>query len=177
MASLLDSVDIPEDEDVYDRDFRPEFTEEFRPAFSDLEQDPAPGAPAGSSIGRRAASKLKPPTGPPASAAFKRRVSAELQVYMELLAGTISIRDEICGTAFSDNAKEACDRIAAILCRYPDLAQKIVSSGMLGDLVGLGLVASRIGRVIAAHHVTKTIGNDESGDDLDDELYPPYRPH
>ena len=150
------------------------------PVFSDadvpdspaslLEPDPEPGAPAP----RPRGPLLKPATAGPVTPALKKRISGELEAYIEMMAIPLVFRDEVCGAAVHAQAKPIADAIARILARYPDLAHKFLATGVLGDWIALGLAVKPVIEAVYAHHVAKP--QEETDDGADFGAYPAYRP-
>jgi hypothetical protein len=176
MTSLLDRVNHTELED----EFKPDYGEEFQGEFEgEFESDPAPGdeqpAQEPRGMARRAAEKMKP-SASPVTAAMRRRISAEIQLYLELLGGVVSLRCEECGTAMQDQTKAVADRCASILGRYPDLANKLVSTGVLADWVGLAMALKPVASTVL-HHRQHTEQEPESDSAAGAYVPPPYRPH
>lgn len=173
MGSLLDRLDTSE----MGTEFEPEFSQEFEPEY---EQDPVPeldpetaAAPASKRIGARFR-----PAGPVVNAATRRRISAELQVYCELVAGLGSLKCEPCAEVARKQIKPFCDRAASIIGRYPDLAEKLIKTGAIGDWIGVASALAPVAQSVVSHHVTHTREHDELGETggIDPGQYPAYRP-
>jgi len=172
-VGLLDRVSVAEQ----DTDFPDEFETEFQDDFNDgYEQDPAPmEVPDRVPRSRAALARIRP-TQAPVSARTRKRISAELQVWGEILAMPLQARDPICGEVVAQQMEPVCDRISAILGRYPDLAAKFLGSTVAADVVGLLAALKPIAMVVTAHHITHTIGDNGDDAQLDLDQYPAYQP-
>lgn len=171
MGSLLDQAEAP----VFDAQFSDDFGDDFP---DELEVDPpsaafAPEAPP--TIGKRLAKVT--PAGPVVSAATRRRIAAEIQLYVEVLAGITEIKCEECAKVIEAHSKKVAERAADILGRYPDMAEKFIKSGLIAAVVGLGAAVKPIAKQVIGHHVTHSIGEEGGhGDATDYAEYGPYRP-
>jgi hypothetical protein len=167
MASLLDKINgrdtAPDIESEVPDEFPQEWAEEYV-------QDPAPG-PA------KAAPKklLTVKTTGQITPAMKRRIAAELEAYVQMMAIPVIMRDEVCGGVIHDQAKDIADSIATILSRYPDLAHKFLATGVLGDWVKLLIAIKPIVTVVYSHHISKKT-EEEDHDTPDYSTYPAFRP-
>lgn len=137
-------------------------------AFGESQSLPMPG--------RKVAAKLKP-TGQPVSAAMRRRIAVEVQLYLEMVVGVGEMYCQPCAMVWDAHVKTISDRAAALISLYPDLAAKFVGSGMIPALVGLGAALRQPVRQVVGHHITHTIRDESSDDDsaTDYAGYQPYR--
>lgn len=167
MASLLDKINgretAPESESEFPDEFPQEWAEEYV-------QDPVPG------VAKGAPKKLLTvKTHGAITPGMKKRISAELEAYIQMAAIPVILRDEVCGGVINEQAKDVADAIATILSRYPDLAHKFLATGVLGDWLKLLLASKKILTVVYAHHIGKR-AEEEDHDTPDYSTYPAYRP-
>lgn len=106
--------------------------------------------------------------------ALKKRISAELEAYVEFAAIPIVLRDEVCGTVLHEQARPIADAITAILSRYPDLAHKFLQTGILGDWLKLGVALQPVLKTIWEHHVKAKPADEEVAGEQ--PTYPAWRP-
>jgi hypothetical protein len=106
--------------------------------------------------------------------ALRKRISAELEAYIEFAAIPIVLRDEVCGGVLHEQARPIADAITAILSRYPDLAHKFLQTGVLGDWLKLGVALQPVLKTMWDHHVKAKPEQEESADDQ--PVYPAWRP-
>jgi hypothetical protein len=130
--------EIPDEipDPVLDRDQDPE-----------LPPDPAP-APVGSSFSLPvvvSSGKVTP--------ALKKRISAELEAYIEMAALPLVMSDPHCGTAIHEQAKPMADAIAQILSRYPEIAHKFMAAGVFGDWLKLLMAVRPVVMAVYSHHI------------------------
>jgi hypothetical protein len=173
MGSLLDRIRGVEFEPHPDLESIPdipgEIPDRVPDEWSELTPDPVPGAR------KSSGPAFVPKTHGNVTPALKKRISAELEAYIEFAAMPVIMRDPTCGGALHDQAKPIADSITAILAKYPDLAHKFLATGMLGDWLKLGIAFQPVIKAIWDHHVVKTPeGGQGDGLDLDD--FEPYRP-
>ncbi len=168
MVSLLDKIKAVENGQEIDEEPGEEPGEEPAFGWDDLPPDPAP-------VNRRSSGPVVPKTYGKVTPAMKKRIAAELEVYIELLAMPVMMRDQHCGGAIHDNAGKVADAISQILARYPDVAHKFVTTGVFADGLKLALALKPIGEAIWEHHVVKTEGGNDS-ERLDLDSFQRYRP-
>lgn len=167
MASLLDRLKGPETGPELNPEVPDHVPEEWAP---ELAQDPAPGKakPVRAKLRTSATSGNVTP-------ALRKRISAEIEAYIELVAMPVILRDETCGAVLHEQAQPIADALTAILARYPDLAHKFLATGVLGDWIKLAVVVKPVIEVGWRHHVAKQPEQGEQGD-LDVDAFPAYRP-
>ena len=174
MASLLDkasTADIPES---LDSEFAQEFGGEFEQdlpsaAFGEQQSLPTPG--------RKVAARLRT-TGPPVSAAMRRRIAVELQLYLEMAVGIGEMACPECAEVWDAHVKNISERGAALIALYPDLAEKLIGSGAIPAIVGLGAALRKPVAQVVRHHITHSIGSEDTSHDGTPDYgeYPAYRP-
>jgi hypothetical protein len=109
--------------------------------------------------------------------ALKKRISAEIEAYVEFAALPLVMRDPTCGTVVHAQARPIGDAIAQILSRYPDLAHKFLQTGVLGDWLKLAAVLQPVLKVVYEHHIVKKPEENEVDDRADyTTSYPSFRP-
>ena len=138
-----------------------------------LAQDPPPGSSKAPRPKLRQAT-----TGGNVTPALRKRISAELEAYVEFAALPLVLRDPVCGGALHEQAKPIADAITAILARYPDLAHKFLATGVLGDWLKLGVALHPVLKAMWEHHIKATPDDQvEGGADGQPEInYPAWRP-
>jgi hypothetical protein len=170
MASLLDRVSTAELQTEIGDEFPAEFADQFEQDLpSAAFAEPAP-------IGRKL--RVRAPKQAPVSATMKRRIAAEIQLYLEMVVGVGEMYCSDCAAVWEEHSKKIADRAAAIIARYPDMAEKFIGSGMIAEIVALGAALRQPVKQIVGHHVTHTISHEheEPADDGDYAAYAPYRP-
>ncbi len=170
MASLLDRVSTAELQTEIGEEFPAEFAEQF-------EQDlPSAAFAEPATIGRKL--RVRAPKQAPVSATMKRRIAAEIQLYLEMVVGVGEMYCSDCAAVWEEHSKKIADRAAAIIARYPDMAEKFIGSGMIAEIVALGAALRQPVKQLVGHHVTHTISHEHEGteDDGDYAAYAPYRP-
>lgn len=164
MASLLDRIkgveSVPETVDGIPDEVPAEWSEGFNP-------DPVPGPAV-------KASPLTPKTSGNLTPALKKRLSAELEMYIEFMAMPVLMRDPTCGQAIHDQAAPIAAAVMQILSRHPELAHKFLATGNIGDWIKLAVALQPVGKVVWDHHIVKT-GTEEQEPAGDFDL-PAYRP-
>lgn len=136
--------------------------------------DPAPGRP---SKGR--AARPAPVSRRPVSAAARKRVTDEIDAYIKMAALAWSIRDQHCGPVLNDQSRAIAESLAELISRNPALVQWVETSGVLTDWAKLAMAVGPVVSAFRAHHVTKTVTDDEGGSDAgiaDWSRYPAYQP-
>lgn len=169
MASLLDRLSgIKISEKISDEigneipDEIPEgWAEEFTP-------DPPPGT-------AKPVKPLTPKTAGPVGPALKKRISAEIEMYIELAAMPIVMRDPQCGGALHAQAAPIAAAITQILSRYPEMAHKFLATSAMGDWLKLAMALQPVGQAVWEHHITKPL-EEVTSDTLDLDAFPVYRP-
>lgn len=137
---------------------------------ADLAPDPEPG----DAVPKRGpASPAK--TSGTVTPTLKKRIEAEVAMYIEFAAMPIVLRDEVCGNAIHQQAEPIAKAITQILSRYPDLAHKFLATGNIGDWIKLAVALQPVGKVIWEHHVTKP-EQEVTAPDVDFDNFEPYRP-
>lgn len=152
-TSLLDRVDLDDLHAATDGELPEE-----------LERDPAP-AENTRKRRRRKVSEAVRPAGRPVTSTTRKRIAAELQAYIELAAIPVVMKDPLCGGAIHAQAEPCAEAIAGILGRYPDLAEKFLATGLIGDWIKLAMAVKPIVETVWAHHVTKVIGAEGGPDE------------
>lgn len=150
----------------------------------DLLLDPDP-APAGSAEAPPAArqkwlargterrGRLKlPKAGPRTTAAREKRIAAEIHMYGLMLAGPVAMRDDECGPVIVEQLDDISSAMARILGRYPDLADKIIETGILGDFAKLFAALWPVLKVIKAHHTGPRRDTDDDAPGFDPSQFP-----
>lgn len=166
---MLDRVDL----DAADVTDGPEPPEEYDP-------DPEPSVPA--ARGRRKIRDAVKPSGATINATQRKRLVAELEAYAELAALSVIVRDPVCGQAVHDQARPVAEALAAILARYPDMASKILGTGMVGDWLKLLMAVKPIVAAVWSHHIVRPVDSPAEGvtsatpGPADLNLYPAWRP-
>lgn len=170
MASLLDRLKGTDN----DPEITPEIPDEIPPEWFDggppLAPDPVPGSAKAPRQRLRQAT-----TGGNVTPALKKRISAEIEAYVEFAAIPIVLRDEVCGGVLHEQARPIADAITAILSRYPDLAHKFLQTGVFGDWLKLGVALTPVVKAFYSHHVAAK-PDEEEGSAGDQPIYPAYRP-
>jgi hypothetical protein len=173
MGTLLDRIKGIETTREMDPDFDPEFDGEIPdsvpPEWAGLTPDPAP-------VPRKGTEPLVPKVYAKITPALKKRISSELEVYIELMAMPIVMRDPVCGGAIHEQAKPMADAIAQILSRHPEIASKFLATGMIGDWLKLLAAVQPIASAVWAHHITSTPEQAPGGDGFDLNNFDPNRP-
>lgn len=126
--------------------------------------------------GRKAVAKLRP-SGATLSAAMRKRVSAELRLYLELVVGVGEMYCEPCAAVWSEHLERIAERGTAVMALYPDLAAKFIGTGAIPVVIGLAAALREPVRQMVRHHVTRTLSyEDEQDQGVDYGNLPPYRP-
>ena len=174
MGTLLDrlkGVETSRENDPdLDDDFSGEIPDNVPPEWAGLTPDPAPvpHKPSRDALVPKTFGKITP--------ALKRRISGELEVYIDLVAMPIVMRDPVCGGALAEQAKPIADAIAQILSRHPEIAHKFLATGMIGDWLKLFAAVQPIAATVWAHHVTDKPDAEDGGDGFDLNNFDPNRP-
>ena len=148
--------------------------------LSGLDADPAPDATV--KQGKRPARKAQVVGGPAptrVTPVMQKRISAEIEAYVEFAALPLLMRDPTCGGALHEQAKPIAEAIAQILSRYPDLAAKFLATGVLGDWLKLGLALQPVLKALWTHHVVKPPEDEQEtavNPNVAETLYPSFRP-
>lgn len=142
--------------------------DEVPPEWSGLTPDPAP-------VPRKAADPLMPKIYPKITPALKRRISGELEVYIDLMAMPLVMRDPVCGGAVAQQAKPLADAIAQILSRHPEIASKFLATGMIGDWLKLFAAVQPIAQTVWSHHISTRPAEQEE-ESFDINSFDPDRP-
>jgi hypothetical protein len=172
MGGLLDRVDVEE----LDRDLTVDFSDELTDQF---EQDLPSSAFGEQPASTRLGAKLKP-SGAVIPAAMRRRVEAEILLYLELANGACEMACAHCAEFAEQHLKPIAKRAANIVARYPDLAEKLVTGGILGDWIALLIAVRPVIKQVTGHHVTHSIRYEDEetgGESTDYSGYGPYRPN
>lgn len=124
----------------------PENLPENTPLESELDPDPTPAPPGGgfTALAPVIVGKVTP--------TMKKRIAAELETYVEMLALPLVMRDPHCGGVLHENAKPIADAIAQIISRHPEIAAKFLKTGMFGDWLKLAAVTTPVVSALWAHH-------------------------
>lgn len=167
MASLLDRIrgqeTVPEKVVEIPDEVPQEWGEEFAP-------DPTPGE-----VPKLKKAVIRPTTSGNVTPALKKKISAEIEAYIEFAALPIVLRDPTCGQALHEQAKPIADAIANLLARNPELAHKFLATGVLGDWLKLLSVTYPVLKAVFDHHITKTKDEEEDGG-FDFSAAPAFRP-
>lgn len=172
MAALLDDVNVTTGPAVFGPELSPEFSDEFGDEF---EQDLPSGALGDTSAGARMRARLRP-TGDPVSAATKRKLQGELQLWLELLNGLWGLRCEHCADHNQQYIENLSKRLTNLAARYPDLVEKLTTGGLIADSIAVASAAAPIVRHAVGHHVTHSIryGDEELDDGVNVDQYTQY---
>jgi hypothetical protein len=164
MASLLDRIKGVE----VGPENGPEVPDTVPAEWAGLTPDPEPGD----------APPTKAPKAPikvtPVGPALKKRIAAEIEMYIEFAAMPILLRDPVCGGAIHEQAEPIAAAITQILAKYPEIAHKFLATGAVGDWIKLAVALQPVGKIVWEHHVTKA-GQDE-GVPVDLTNFDVYRP-
>lgn len=137
----------------------------------ELQQDPEPGKT------RAPRTKLRQATtSGNVTPALRKRISAEIEAYIQFAAIPLVMRDETCGGVLHEQAQPIAEAITTILSRYPDLAHKFLATGVLGDWLKLGVVLQPVIKTVWDHHVVRKPAEGDTGEQPDFSAYPIYRP-
>lgn len=173
MGALLDRIKGIETGPQMDPDMDTEFDGEIPdgvpPEWAGLTPDPAP-------VPRKGSEPLMPKVYAKITPALKKRISGELEVYIELMAMPIVMRDPVCGGAIHEQARPMADAIAQILSRHPEIASKFLATGMIGDWLKLLAAVQPVAAAIWSHHITSTPEQEPGGDGFDLNNFDPNRP-
>lgn len=133
--------------------------------------DPVPEG----SVPSKAATVKKP--APAVTATVKKRLAAEVEMWVELAAMPIVMRDPQCGGAIHENAAPIAEAVTNILAKHPELAAKFLAGGAVGDWMKLALALQPVGKAVWDHHIVK-VDQGETGPGVvpDVDLFPVYRP-
>lgn len=107
---------------------------------------------------------------------LKKRIAAEIEMYIEFAAMPIVLRDPVCGGALHDQAAPIAEAVTQLLSKYPDLAHKFLQTGAVGDWLKLAIALQPVGKTIWEHHVTKPTEEVATSDGFDLDQFPAYRP-
>lgn len=174
MASLLDRIkggnsDLYNDPDN-DLNNVSEIPDEVPAHWSDeseLTPDPIPVP-----RGRPAPSPVAGPA-PRVTATMQRKMAEQIAMYIDVVAMPWAMRDS-CGEVVQDQAEALGKAFAKILSRYPEAAQKMLASGVLGDWIAVGIAVKPIVEAVYSHHVKKS--DDGGADDFADFEFDDQRP-
>jgi hypothetical protein len=119
----------------------------------EMTPDPVPGKPA-SRTRRKAAMKAAPRASVPVSrASAVKDLTAELEMYAQLAALSISARgDEPCAAALSAQSREIAASIAVLIARSEKLLSIAASGGLIADITRLLMAAWPVASAVRAHH-------------------------
>lgn len=174
MATLLERLkgkdDYPENGDENGPVIPDQIPDAWLAEGQQLAPDPVPGTAKPARVKLRQAT-----TSGNVTPALRRRISAEIEAYIQFAAIPLVMRDEVCGGALHEQARPMAEAITAILARYPDLAHKFLQTGMLGDWLKLGVVTMPVVKTMWEHHVSARPEPDE-GVPGEQPVYPPFRP-
>lgn len=136
------------------------------------EEEPDDVLPADPKPGRRK-SRVRLPAGTvKATAAEKRQVKDALALVVKVPAGIVAMRDPICGGALKDQADDIIKAAVPIICRNPTmLAWFTAANAPWLDIVGLMMAFGPVVSTVYSHHVSHTLGGEESGPDVDLSAY------
>lgn len=167
MNGLLDKIRAAKSDPEID----PEIPDTIPPEIAEqYAQDPPPmEPPAGGGKGPR-----RPPA-PRGSTVLRRKVAAELEAYARMAALGVAVRDPHCGMAMNDQAKAIADALAEIIARNPQLAEKFIQAGVIGDWAKLLMAVQPVVAAIYRHHIARST-DDQEGSRVDVAQYPAYRP-
>ncbi len=146
-----------------------ETTDEILDREPELPPDPSP-APRGSSF-----SLLAPATTGKVTPALKKRIAAEIEMYIEMAAVPVIMRDPTCGTALHQQAKPIADAMAQILSRYPEVAHKFIQTGVFGDWFKLFMAVAPAVKIAWAHHSNPTSEIEDDAPEFPPN-FDPFRP-
>lgn len=133
------------------------------PDLDDISPDPAPKKPR-TTVKRPSAAKVK-------------MVRDEIDIMIMLGAGMWSVRDPHCGGALSGQSAAIADALTKILATKPTLMHWFEGLTGLGGYMQLFLAVKPVVETIAAHHITRTVPeeDDDHGGHLAD--LPAFRPN
>lgn len=111
-----------------------------------------------------------------------KEVAEDLATFGELLAATVSMRDDVCGPALEANVRPIVTAFVAILERNPRLLAKFAdfeNATMIMLVVGLIRACAPVATAIYSHHGPGSAarhGDHEAPDEpaVDPELYPTF---
>lgn len=164
MASLLDRIKGvefgPNNDPENDPDYVSEIPDEVPADWSGLDADPVPGPR------ERPTAVVSHAPAPKVTPSMQKKIAEQIAMYIDLLAMPWAMRDS-CGEVVQDQAEALGKAFAKILSRYPEAAQKMLATGVLGDWIAVGMAGKPIVEAIYHHHVVKTT-DDGGADDFAD---------
>lgn len=163
------------------------------PVTPGLDPDPAPGE---ATRDRRAARKSAASAAtsgkqPRAGGKFvsqteqTKKVAAELETMLKLLAFTWSMSDEECAGVLNDTSARIAADLGSLVCRSEWLRDKITEAGLLTDIIKFLTGISPLLKTVWAHHLSPAARMEREGvtDDAtapvpaaDPFQYGPWRP-
>lgn len=135
----------------------------------EFDPDPEPAA------ARRSSRKRLPKAGTRTSKARETRIAAELSLYGLMFVTPISMRDDVCGPAIEEGMDRITAAMARILGRYPELADKLIETGVLSDWAQLFAAIWPVLKIVKAHH-SGAAGGESNATEFDPEQFPAYSP-
>lgn len=138
-------------------------------ALDGFDPDPAPAAPA-----KKRTTRKVPKSGPRTSKAREGRIAAELNMYGLMFVTPISLKDDVCGPAIEENLDRITAAMARILGRYPELADKLIETGVLSDWAALFAAIWPVMKIVKAHHSGEKTADDATGSGFNPDDYATY---
>lgn len=158
---LLDRLTFksePESESDADSDITPfsEVDSESDPEYI-LAPDPAPKR---SSRPRREA-----PAAPKITIAAKKEARETIEALVELPIELWKRRDPHCAGVAEEQRDDIVDAFTAFVCKRPAWLAALTDLGMSGDWLKIVKATYPLVMAIVAHHVTRSVRDDEGGED------------
>lgn len=139
----------------------PQFSEADSELDSEyLEPDPAP---------KRSSKPRKESSPPPkVTAAAKREARETIEALVDLPIQLWKRRDAHCAGVAEEQRDELVEAFTAFVCKRPAWLAALTDLGMSGDWLKMVKACYPLAMAIVAHHVTRTVQDDDAGgeDDL-----------
>ena len=124
-----------------------------------LQPDPPPA---------RRTAKAPRKAAPRPTKAVQSQVADALTMMITLPAGIMAFRDPFCSAAVLENADNIVAKLVPIVCRNPAMLRWFTEGAGYMDFFALATAVAPVARTIWAHHVTHSIGEEETDGDTED---------
>lgn len=138
--------------------------------YSESESEPEPEyiLPPDPAPLRRDKGRKKPLTSdsPKVTSAMKREARDTLEALVELPIALWQHKDPTCAGVAAEQQTEIVDSLLAIIVKRPAWLAVLTDLGTSGDWLRMLKALYPVLMIVLAHHVSKTVGNDQADDDL-----------
>lgn len=89
-------------------------------------------------------------------------MEGKLVILMTMLTVPFSMYDPVCGPAIEENVQNICAKLVPVISKSPEMVKWLTTGSNVTAWLDLMLAIAPVAKIIAAHHITHSIGSDDS---------------